>query len=78
MGKKISLFKRQPSLELEPESLSTLRELAGWPLESHHKSGYRARHREVTVQRDANGRVVGSIEHAFEDEYDDYHDNWGK
>lgn len=78
MGRMLDRFKRQPALELEPEIKSALRDLAGWPQETHHSSGYRLRHREVTVQRDANGMVVGSIEHAFEDQYDDYHHNWGK
>lgn len=78
MGKMIDRFKRQPKLDLDPEIKESLRELAGWPMESHHQSGYRIRHHEVTIHRDANGRTIGSVENAVEGEFDDYHHNWGK
>jgi hypothetical protein len=75
MGNGINRRKPEP---LDPEVDQYLRELAGWPLQQAHRGGHKRRHRSLTVQRDEFGRVIGSVEHIDEDEYEEYSDTWGK
>ena len=70
-------FSKKP-VPLAPEASLVLRDLAGWPLQQHQEGGYRHRHREMTIQRDEFGRIIGSLEHVEEDEYEQYSDTWGK
>lgn len=74
---------RHVSKKAVPEPLDddmslALRELAGWPLHTMSHGGTRRRHRTLVVQRDALGRVIGSIEQIDEDEYEEYSETWGK
>ncbi len=78
MRKLIELFKRTEPEPLDPDVNLALRETADWPIEQHHRGGYRQRSRTTTVQRDAQGRVVNFIETTNEDEFEDYSDHWGK
>lgn len=78
MVKALDFFRRKQQEPLEPGINLALREIAGWPLETHTLNGFRSRHHSITIHRDPNGRVIGSVEHLDEDEYDQYSDNWGK
>lgn len=78
MGKKNGIFTRKPQPSMDPAINQALRELAGWPSEEHQQGGYRARFHSIDIHRDASGRVIGSVEHFDEDEYEEYSDNWGK
>lgn len=78
MSKKNQITKQAREADVDPEVIAGLRELAGWPLQSHQHGGFRSRHRSLVVERDVTGRVIGSIERIDEDEYEEYSDNWGK
>jgi len=78
MGKVIDFFFKKDKPQLEDGFSLALREIAGWPLESHLRQGHRSRHHNVTIHRDSMGRVIGSVETFDEDEYDQYSDQWGK
>lgn len=78
MGKILSLFNRPEPEPLDDDVNLALRELAGWPLQTREHSGSRSRHRTVVTQRDALGRITGSIEQIDEDEQEHYSETWGK
>lgn len=55
MSKVLDLFKGK-KLELDSESETALRDMAGWPLQSHQRQGQRSRRRITTVQRGSSPR----------------------
>jgi len=78
MRKLIEIFKGKKDEALDPAAAAYLRDLAGWPVQQHHRAGSRARRHIITVQRDGAGQVVSSVESTDTDEYEEYSDNWGK
>ncbi|TFD14166.1 hypothetical protein E3T26_08565 [Cryobacterium sp. TMT1-21] len=78
MGKRISLFNSEEPEPLDDDVNLALRELAGWPLQTKHHGATKSRHRTLVIQRDALGRVTGSIEQLDEDEHEEYSETWGK
>lgn len=78
MGKALDFFKKKHPLELDDATNLALREIAGWPYETHTLNGFKSRHHSLVIHRDPMGRVIGSVEHFDEDEYDQYSDTWGK
>ena len=78
MGKIVSLFKKPSPVPLDDDTNLALRELAGWPLQTRQRSVTKHRHRTIVVQRDALGRITGSVEQIDEDAYEQYSETWGK
>lgn len=63
---------------MDEQTMSALREIAGWPIEVHSASATRDRIRTVTVLRDHLGRVIGSTEVITEHEHETRSHSWGK
>lgn len=78
MGKEIRLFKKQKPAPLDADVSDALREMAGWPQQQHLETRSRHRHRQMTIQRDETGRIISSLEHIEEDEFEQSSDSWGK